>query len=171
MLLTTAELLQLVDDGVITNVAPNAVKGTSIDVRLHPTLLLERKPNWFEPKGIVPKQTKMAFTIKDLTHSRHQMHPHQFLLGALMESVNLPNTLTAKFYLDSTPARAGLQHSAAISLKPDWKGRLTLELTNASQWHWIELWEEMPIGYIEIVRHAEAKSYDGHFQDQSVVGG
>ncbi len=169
MLLSTHELQQLIATGVID--APmDAVKGTSIDVRLHNILLLE-KEHTSGPLLIIPRVSKMAFTIKDLTTASHWMTPHQFLLGSLIERINLPNNLTGKFYLDSSLARCGQEHSAAISIKPGWQGKLTLELINVSQFHKIRLHAGMPIGCIEFTRHDPATAYTGQYQLQEEVGG
>ena len=162
MLLTTPSLLQLIDDGFV--VAPRAaVKSSSIDVTL-------ANPFWKENKDtlrtITLRKGKMHFKVYDLSVHTVALQPNEFALARLAEYVKLPNKLSAVFYLDSTLARCGLEHSAAIFLQPGWDGFLTLELKNISQAHILQFYKDMPIGKIVFFPHDATEGYHGTFQHQ-----
>jgi dCTP deaminase len=58
------------------------------------------------------------------------LHPGQFVLGATLEFLRLPDTMGAYVVGRSTWGRLGLLVATAIMLQPGWGGNLTLELVN-----------------------------------------
>lgn len=58
------------------------------------------------------------------------LHPGQFVLGATLEFLRLPDHLGAYVVGRSTWGRLGLLVATAIMLQPGWGGNLTLELVN-----------------------------------------
>ena len=177
-LIVGERLHKLVEDGVIIGVSKSAIKGSSIDVRLHNILKVERNPIvrgesiLTEPYNILePGKTEINTYIHDLNKEPFILEPGQFILGGLEEVFNLPSHITAKFYFSSTVARCGGEHSAAIALKPGWPGRLTLELFNASQHHSIKLSTHMDIGCIEFTEHDPVTPYNGKFSNIMDVTG
>ena len=58
------------------------------------------------------------------------LHPRDFVLGATLEYVSLPNNLTAHVLGRSTWARVGLVIAMATLVHPGYAGCLTLELQN-----------------------------------------
>lgn len=173
-------LYKLVDAGVIVGVPRSAIKGSSIDVRLHNVLKIETKLQVDDNEGSVaiehsgvltPGKNEINTYIHDLNKEPFILEPGQFILGGLEEVFNLPSHITAKFYFSSTVARCGGEHSAAIALKPGWPGRLTLELFNASNHHPIKLTARMDIGCIEFTEHDPVTPYDGKFNNQMHITG
>ena len=73
--------------------------------------------------------------------------PGEFCLAETQEIFSLPDFLVGVFFLKSSRAREGLEHSHAGLADPGWHGsRLTMELTNARRFHNIALWPGMKIG-------------------------
>ena len=166
------KLKVLVDRGYITGIAPNAVKGGTIDVRLFNIIEVEKPPVIKKKyRALVPGKTRMHTKRHNLNIKPYDTTPGQFVLGGLMECFNLPTTIKAKFYFASTVARCGLEHSAAIDIKSGWAGRLTLELINLSQYHGVKLRAGMDIGCIEFYEHEPVEPYAGKFVDQLEVRG
>lgn len=171
MLLSTSELQQMVRQGLLTELTEDAIKGTSIDVRLGSGLLVETKTTAGR-QILVAGRDKLHCKLVTLSDTvKFYMEPGCFLLAALVERITLPSTVTAKFYLSSTLARLGLEHSAAISIKPGWEGILTLELKNVSQYHTVVLTKDMAIGCLEFTQHNPGDVYAGKYTQQEEVSG
>jgi len=61
------------------------------------------------------------------------VQPNDFLLASTLESVELPSSIVAKLEGKSSVGRRGIfVHVTAGYIDPGWKGRLTLEIYNAS---------------------------------------
>jgi dCTP deaminase len=59
------------------------------------------------------------------------LHPGEFVLGVVMENVELPNDIAARIDGRSSLGRLGIiVHSTAGHVDPGWKGKLTLEISN-----------------------------------------
>ena len=59
------------------------------------------------------------------------IHPGEFVLGATVETVELPNTIVGRLDGRSSLGRIGIiVHSTAGRVDPGWKGKLTLEISN-----------------------------------------
>lgn len=59
------------------------------------------------------------------------LHPGQFVLGATIENITLPNDIAARIDGRSRLGRLGLViHSTAGHIDPGFSGRVTLEITN-----------------------------------------
>jgi len=62
------------------------------------------------------------------------IHPQEFLLGATVEKITLPNDIAAKLEGRSSLGRLGLiVHAAADYIDPGFSGWLTFELSNLSR--------------------------------------
>jgi len=80
------------------------------------------------------------------------LHPGEFVLGATMERVQLPNDLVARLEGKSSLGRLGLLiHSTAGYVDPGWDGYLTLELSNVANLP-ITIYPGMKIGQISFFR-------------------
>ena len=80
------------------------------------------------------------------------LHPGEFVLGATMERVQLPNDLVARLEGKSSLGRLGLLiHSSAGYVDPGWDGYLTLELSNVAKLP-ITIYPGMKIGQISFFR-------------------
>jgi dCTP deaminase len=61
------------------------------------------------------------------------LHPGEFVLGATIERIGLPNDIVARLEGKSSLGRLGLLiHSTAGYVDPGWEGTLTLELSNVA---------------------------------------
>ena len=61
------------------------------------------------------------------------LHPGEFVLGMILEYVELPTDIAARLDGKSSLGRLGLLvHSTAGWVDPGWKGHLTLELSNVA---------------------------------------
>ncbi|HEX5429772.1 MAG TPA: dCTP deaminase [Patescibacteria group bacterium] len=59
------------------------------------------------------------------------LHPRDFVLGATLENIELPDTLAGRLEGKSSLGRLGLViHSTAGKVDPGFKGKLVLEITN-----------------------------------------
>ena len=80
------------------------------------------------------------------------LHPGEFVLGQILEWVELPDDLVARLEGKSSLGRLGLLiHSTAGYVDPGWKGNLTLELSNVANLP-IALYYGMRIGQISFFR-------------------
>ncbi len=86
--------------------------------------------------------------ITDNTAERpYWLKPGQWILGETFETFNMPDDIAGLFFLKSSRAREGLEHSQAGFADPQWHGsKLTLELTNARQLRARPIWPGMKIG-------------------------
>lgn len=158
MLLSHDELLQLIEDGVIS--APeSAVNASSIDVRLGDYLQIERAPHGGGVVDLAHKQSP-SMTQLQMTEAGYALDPAEFVLGHTIERFDLPNDISAEFKLKSSLARAGLQHALAGWCDAGWHGsQLTLELTNSTREHRLLLRPNMKIGQVIFYRHAEVPDH------------
>lgn len=160
------DLYHLLDLDIITGVKEDSVTPISIDVRLHDRILVEQGID----KYITRLHNKNTMDERILSqHSYTEIKPSGFILAGLDELVNLPNDLTAVFHLRSSLARLGVNHSISIHMMPGWRGRLTLEITNSSQYNHIELYNQMDIGTIMFYKHKPTRGYSGKYQDQTEI--
>ena len=75
------------------------------------------------------------------------LKPGQWILAETFETFNMPDDVAGFFFLKSSRAREGLEHSHAGFADPQWTGsKLTLELTNARQLRPLRLWPGLKIG-------------------------
>ena len=80
------------------------------------------------------------------------LHPGEFVLGATLERVALPDDLVARLEGKSSLGRLGLLiHSTAGYVDPGWDGYLTLELSNVANLP-ITIYPGMRIGQISFFR-------------------
>ena len=80
------------------------------------------------------------------------LHPGEFVLGATLERVKLPDDLVARLEGKSSLGRLGLLiHSTAGYVDPGWNGYLTLELSNVANLP-ITIYPGMKIGQISFFR-------------------
>ena len=75
------------------------------------------------------------------------LKPGQWILAETWETFNMPEDVAGLFFLKSSRAREGLEHSHAGFADPKWNGsKLTLEITNARQLRARPVWPGMKIG-------------------------
>jgi len=90
----------------------------------------------------------VRFDITEYTQEKpYWLKPGQWLLAETWETFNMPEDVAGLFFLKSSRAREGLEHSHAGFADPNWNGsKLTLEITNARQLRARPIWPGMKIG-------------------------
>jgi dCTP deaminase len=143
MILADFQIRALCESGMVTPFDPALVNPASLDLRLGDNILIESA----EGPGLVP-YSLASHTAAD----PYRLVPGQFVLAETVETFNLPNHLAGQFVLKSSRAREGLQHLLAGYCDPGWHGsRLTLELKNVRQLHWVGLWPGLKIGQMKFL--------------------
>jgi dCTP deaminase len=140
-MLSKSELLKLLDRSeadqrlILTPLLDEHQIGAgSIDLRLGFTFILSRRANI---SSLDPMQSPMD-NVKEkyqeqLTLSQGKaiyLHPGEFLLGASLEYLCLPNDVGAYVTSRSSWGRSGLVIATATSVAPRFRGVITLELSN-----------------------------------------
>ena len=142
-ILSYNELCDLVDCGVVENVEPWQIQGSSIDLTLGGRLMLEGGGN-----ELVTKYNPLPLIEHEMTHT-YTLDPNEFILAHTRQIFNIPADMCAVYYMNSSMARNGLQHMLATFCDPNWHGSaLTLELQNATKRHSIRLEKGMRIGQV-----------------------
>jgi dCTP deaminase len=167
MILSYVELQSLLGRNVF-DAPDSAVQGSSIDVTLGRTLLVENCDPELEAAGelsVVSLKTPSALVFDEVELSEDTpflLYPGHFALAVTKETFQLPLDISAEFRLRSAAARMGLSHSVAVWAEASWAGALTLEIKNISQYHAIELRAGDRIGAMVFHRHVpvpSARSY------------
>lgn len=163
MIVTGQGLHDLIDAGVITalheNVGPSSIDVRVTDFRvelpgIHRSVKLSRK----DDMELQPAEIAV-------------LRPGMFCLASTIEAFNMPDDLTAQFFLRSSAARLGLNHMLAGFIDPGFNGaNLTLELHNVSQSHRITLEPGDRIGQIVFHRH-EPVSADQSYRTRGRYNG
>jgi dCTP deaminase len=164
-ILADFQIRALCESGMVTPFDPELLNPASLDLRLGSNILIESS----EGPDLVP------CCIANYTSANpYQVVPGQFLLAEAEPIFNLPNCIAAQFVLKSSRAREGLQHLLAGWCDPGWNGsRLTLELKNVRQLHWVGIYPGLKIGQMKFMKmdstpmasYAETGRYNG---DQTV---
>lgn len=147
MPLSYNELTRLVEDGVITNVAPEQINAASIDLTLSHLISTESRLATFDVDLSVRKPRQYPnFRSVDITDG-HQLEPGDFILASTQQKFYLPDDICADYRLNSSLARAGLNAALAMFADPGWNdAELTLELKNWLQYHTLTIRPGMRIG-------------------------
>lgn len=153
-MLSHRALVNLVERGVITNLASmDQINGTSIDVRLGNTILIEK------PGPVVDFRARQSPQFESYVMDDENgfvLSPGQFILGHTQEIFNLPRGITAIFTLKSSAGRVGLNHALAAFCDAGWSNStLTLELTNDTNFTPILIRPGDMIGQMYFFEHDE----------------
>lgn len=128
-----------------------AIQPSSIDLRIDHHFRVFRN----HTEGLIDvKQNMDALTepVEIDPDGRFILHPGEFVLGATLERVRVPDDLVARLEGKSSLGRLGLLiHSTAGFVDAGWNGRLTLELSNVATLP-ITLYPGMKIGQISFIR-------------------
>ena len=154
MLLSYTELVELVEQGVITGVDPSAINAASIDVRLGQDLVVEEyMDHRVRPIDIHKRELFPHRKISLGERGYYDLHPGEFILAHTMETFNLPDNICAEFKLKSSGARTGLENALATWCDCGWHGStLTLELKNLLRYNSLRLTPGMYIGQMIFYR-------------------
>lgn len=160
-LLSYLHLVELVKNGVITNVEPGQINSSSIDLTLGENILVETPSpqSKFEARAYVrlDERQPLNMTQHRLTDSGvFWLAPGQFILAETEQKFFLPRNISAEYKLKSSMARIGLEHLNAGWCDAGWNNSvLTLELKNMSQHHAIGLTRGVGIGQIVFFAHID----------------
>lgn len=174
-LLSYNRLVQLVEDGVITNVSPEQINSTSIDITLGDTVLYEDRPLGGE--GFVALRDRHPLEVVEQLDGIFYLEPGQFILAQSEQKFFLPNNISAEYKLKSSMARIGLEHLSSGWCDAGWNNSvLTLELKNMTQYHTIMLQKGDKIGQMvffehEPVPHERSYAVRGRYNNDSTVSG
>lgn len=108
----------------------------SIDVRLGHEFIVTKKTElvsldllgqpWEFEEDVARYQTR----VRRRTGEPFVLHPREFVLGATLEYLSMPETLYAQALGKSSLGRLGLVIATATGVAPGFKGCITLELSN-----------------------------------------
>jgi dCTP deaminase len=127
------------------------IQPSSVDLRLdrlfrvfrnHTASIIDVKQDMEELTELVQIDTEGVFVL----------HPGEFVLGATLERIGMPDDLVSRIEGKSSLARLGLLiHSTAGFIDPGFDGHITLELANVATLP-ITLYPGMKIGQISFVQ-------------------
>ena len=155
-LLSYDELCILVAKGVIENCPAELINGTSIDVTLANTILIERQPRLHVRQLIdYSRRDRPHLYEEHLNGGGYTLAPGEFVLAATQQVFNLPLNIGMEYKLKSSQARCGLNHLNAGWADPGWHGSaLTLEFVNTTRYHHIVLHAGDRVGQVVFYRCA-----------------
>ena len=136
---------------VINPLEEGCIQPASVDLHLDRNLLVFRnnKIPYIDVRASSERLTDMVTMADD---DPFMLHPGEFVLGSTLEHVEVPSDLVARLEGKSSLGRIGLLiHSTAGYVAPGWKGHLTLELSNVSNFP-ITLYHRMKIGQISFLK-------------------
>lgn len=138
----------------------NLINPASFDVRVGNHLRLEK-----QGRGINLRPTTVKAVLEyqqDVSNNTfyddlgligdevYWMRPGEFVLVSMLETIHVPDDCTMSFYLKSSRAREGYEHSNAGWIDPGWKGVLTMEIKNNLGWHNLPIYSGLRIGQMKV---------------------
>lgn len=149
MILSDRSIRAALESGriVIDPLADRAVQPSSVDVRVDDgfRLFSNHRYPYIDVKQPQPDLTELVTVTDD---DPFVLHPGEFVLGATLERVSLPDDLVARLEGKSSLGRLGLLiHSTAGFIDAGFDGHVTLELSNVATLP-ITIHPGMPIGQI-----------------------
>jgi len=126
---------------------PKLIQPSSVDVRLDRwfRVFQNHRYPFIDPSEEQEDLTELVETTGD---DAFVLHPGEFVLGATLEAVTLPDDVAARLEGKSSLGRLGLlTHSTAGFIDPGFSGHVTLELGNVATLP-IKLWPGMRIGQL-----------------------
>ncbi len=109
-----------------------ALGTVSVDLRLGEDFMVYRRTSrpFIDVKDTA-SFIELTETVIKKSDDPFIVHPGEFVLGATMESIQLPPDLAGRLEGKSSLGRLGVViHSTAGKVDPGWNGRLVLEITN-----------------------------------------
>jgi dCTP deaminase len=151
---------------------PAMLQPSSIDVRLDKYFRLfdnHRYP-YIDPAEDQPDLTRL---VEIPAGEPLILHPGEFVLGSILETVTLPDDVAARVEGKSSLGRLGLlTHATAGFVDPGFSGHVTLELSNVATLP-IKLWPGMKVGQLcffrlssPVERPYGSDAYGSHYQGQ-----
>lgn len=163
MILSDKTLKSLIDSGElgVSPLVPDSIQPASIDCRLGNHFLI------VEDRQMHTIDLNSQIVYRELEGPEIIIPPQSFLLATTMETVKLPNDLTAFVEGRSSIGRIGLFIQNAGWVDPGFEGQITLELFNANSLP-IRLEAGRRICQLVFCRmdQAASKPYRGKYQGQ-----
>lgn len=161
-LLAHPQLVELVNAGILTDVAWGQINSSSIDLTLGKTILVEQ----YNPEAqiTISLRDRKPLSMKEVDCSAgYTLAPGEFVLASSVQKFNLPLWLSAEYKLKSSMARIGLEHLNAGWCDAGWNNSvLTLELKNMTRYHGIEIKAGDHIGQIVFFGHELVNEKDSY---------
>ena len=153
VLLSDRDLRTELADGrlVIDPLDPTLIQPSSIDVRLDRVFRVFNNSRYthIDP---AQQQDELTELVEVSDGDPFVLHPGEFVLGATLERLGLPDDLAGRLEGKSSLGRLGLlTHSTAGFIDPGFDGHITLELSNVANLP-ITLWPGMKIGQLCLFR-------------------
>ncbi|HIW14634.1 MAG TPA: dCTP deaminase [Firmicutes bacterium] len=150
----------------ISPLTPEQVQPASVDIRLGTTFSVVED----SPEGIITMDKEIHY--KTIQTDTYMLLPNQFVLATTMETIALPDDLTAFVEGRSSLGRMGLFIQNAGWVDPGFRGEITLELYNANRCA-IELRAGRRIGQLVFARMDQPALYPyaGKYQGQKGATG
>ena len=153
MLLSDRDLRTELADGqlIIDPLDPTLIQPSSIDVRLDRVFRVFNNSRYthIDP---AQQQDELTELVEVADGDPFVLHPGEFVLGATLERLGLPDDLAGRLEGKSSLGRLGLlTHSTAGFIDPGFDGHITLELSNVANLP-ITLWPGMKIGQLCLFR-------------------
>jgi len=126
------------------------IQPSSVDIHLGSRFQVFRNSRYpfIDPQM---EQSGLMEMVESSAEEPFVLHPGEFVLGATVERVALPDDIVARLEGKSSLGRLGLLiHSTAGYVDPGWEGTITLELSNVANLP-IVLTPGMPIGQISFM--------------------
>lgn len=168
MILSDKSILKMLREGSlqISPVQEEQIQPASVDIRLGNTFSIVED----SPTGILTLNEEIRY--KTITTDRYLLLPGQFVLATTMETIQLPNDLTAFVEGRSSLGRLGLFIQNAGWVDPGFAGEITLELFNANRCA-IELCAGRRVGQLVFARMdcPALHPYSGKYQNQKGATG
>ena len=115
--LSYSELVQLVEDEVISPVSCDDINAASIDIHLGDEIVVETRPSQIvthaRPIDIHKREVFPSYKINIAEQGHYDLAPGEFILAHTREIFNLPLDICAEFKLKSSGARTGLENALA----------------------------------------------------------
>jgi dCTP deaminase len=130
---------------------PDDIQPSSVDVHLGPRFQVFRNSRYPYIDPAVEQDGLMEL-VEASAEAPFVLHPGEFVLGATVERLVLPDDIVSRLEGKSSLGRLGLLiHSTAGYVDPGWDGTLTLELSNVANLP-IVLTPGMPIGQVSFMQ-------------------
>lgn len=149
MLLSDRDLRAELADGRlgIDPLDPALIQPSSIDVRLDRLFRVFNNSRYTHIDPAL-QQDELTELVEVADGDPFVLHPGEFVLGATLERLALPDDLAGRLEGKSSLGRLGLlTHSTAGFIDPGFDGHITLELSNVANLP-ITLWPGMKIGQL-----------------------
>lgn len=153
MVLSDRSIKEQIRDGRIRiePLDPDDIQPSSVDVHLAERFRVFRNSRYPYIDPAV-EQSGLMELVSASREAPFVLHPGEFVLGATIERLVLPDDIVARLEGKSSLGRLGLLiHSTAGYVDPGWDGTLTLELSNVANLP-IVLTPGMPIGQLSFMR-------------------